>query len=106
MRTVVCRTMLSGNMTSGTTFETPDLESWPDGGYEVSLDGRLSLVAPFAWGGLPDTTRCGPIPISGVVRLYTSLRAGRERRGFTVEFKDGVVSRVVSGPVADGVEGV
>ena len=95
MRTIVCRLPLPENAPSGADFQTPDLESWPDGGYEISSDGRLSLVAPFARGGLPDTTQCGPASFTGTLRFYASgPQAGRERRAFVAEFRDG---RAVSG---------
>lgn len=96
MRTIACRMTLPGDTSAGTGFQTSDLESWPDGGYEISPDGRLSLVAPSAWGDrLP--TQCGPISFTGVLRFYATSgpRAGCERRGFVAEFKDGLM---VSGP--------
>ena len=90
---------VAGERAFSTGFQTSDLESWPEGGYEIAPDGRLSFVAPFAWGGLPDTSQCGPTPFTGTLRFYTSgPQAGRERRGFVAEFKDG---RVVSGPRAE-----
>ena len=88
MTTIACRMALPGDVPKGTMFQTPDLEAWPDGGYEISPDGRLSLVAPFAWGErLPDTTQCGPISFTGVLRFRVAAGAGREGRGFTAEFK-------------------
>lgn len=100
MRTITCRMELPGNVLPDADFQTPDLEDRPDGGYEISSDGRLSFVSPLAWGDrLPDTSQCGPVLITRTLRFCTS--SPQRAHKFVVEFREG---QVVSGPdtVRDG----
>ena len=97
MRTIECRMELPGDVPSGANFQTPDLENRPEGGYEISPDGRLSFVSPVAWGGkLPDTSQCGPVLFTGTLRFYTTPPEAVHK--FVVEFRDG---QVVSGPTVE-----
>ena len=96
-RMISCRMELPGNACPSAIFQTPDLEDLPDGGYEISRDGRLSFVSPVAWGGrLPDTSQCGPVRITRRLRFHT--RRPEEMHKFVVELRDG---QVVSGPAVD-----
>ena len=73
MRTIVCRMDLPRDVPPSPNFQTPDLEDQPEGGYEISPDGSLAFVSPFARGGkLPDTSQCGPVQFTGSLRFYTS----------------------------------
>ena len=97
MRTIVCRMELPGDVPPSANFQTPDLEDRPEGGYEISPEGRLSFVSPIAWGGkLPDTSQCGPVPFTGTLRFYTS--PPEELHKLVVELRDG---QVVSGPTVE-----
>ena len=97
MRTITCLMKLPENVSGVRHFQTLDLEDWPNGGYEISSDGRLSFVSPFAWGDeLPAASRCGPVAFTGILRFFTS--PPEEEHKFVVELKNG---QVVSGPSVD-----
>lgn len=97
MRTIECRMELPGDVPPGANFQTLALEDRPDGGYEISPDGRLSFVSPVAWGGrLANTSQCGPVLFTGPLRFYTSPPEPVHK--FVVELRDG---QVVSGPTVE-----
>ena len=82
MRTIRCRMKLPDNVPPGANFQTPDLEDRPEGGYEISPDGRLSFVSPYSRGeNLPDTSQCGPVRFSGCPAvLHQPARGGTQVR--------------------------
>ena len=97
MRSIQCRMKLPGNVPPGAKFQTSDLEDRPDGGYEISPNGRLSFVSPHSRGeNLPDTSQCGPVRFSGTLRFYTSPPEAVHK--FVVEISDG---QAVSGPTIE-----
>ena len=104
MNTIHWRMTFPGSESPHGEFQTPDLDSCSEGGYEVSPDGRLQLVAPFGRGGAVDTTQVGPVPFTGALRLYRS-GAGRMQHEFSAEFTNGTVVSAPR-PVSENRDGV
>ena len=97
MRTILCRMKLPGNVPPGGNFQTAGLDDQPEGGYEISPEGRLSFVAPYTRGeNLPDTSQCGPVLFTGTLRFHTSPPNAAHK--FVVKVRDG---QVVSGPTVE-----